>query len=66
MLGSKKIKLPKFIYTDILEILPATGYETVEDYVTDLVRRDLARRKPRDIQEEEEIKKRLQGLGYIS
>ncbi len=66
MLGSKKIKFPKDLFNDIHQILPTTGHKTVEDYITDLVRRDLARRRPPEPREENEIKKQLQGLGYIS
>ncbi|RMF60347.1 MAG: hypothetical protein D6743_15070 [Calditrichaeota bacterium] len=63
MLGSK-IKLEKELYERVKKFSEIAGYSSVEEFVAHVLEKELS-----SIDEsgsEEEIKKRLQGLGYLS
>ncbi len=66
--GSKmfgnRIKLEKDLYEKAKEIAKAGGYSSVDEFVNHLVEKEVS--KLDGAKEEEEIKRRLQGLGYIS
>ena len=59
-----KVKLEKALYEKIKRYARIAGYSTVEEFVTHALEKELA--KLEDADSEEEIKKRLRGLGYIS
>ena len=63
MFGTK-VKLEKGLYEKIRKYSQIAGYSTVEEFVTHALEKELA--KLEDADSEEEIKKRLKGLGYIS
>lgn len=60
----KKVKLEKGLYEKVKRYSDIAGYSTVEEFVTHALEKELA--KLEDADSEEEIKKRLKGLGYIS
>ncbi|PIE01556.1 MAG: hypothetical protein CSA81_11540 [Acidobacteria bacterium] len=59
-----KIKLDRDLYDKIKKYAEIAGYSSVHEFVTYALEKELA--KLEDADSEEEIKKRLKGLGYIS
>lgn len=59
-----KVKLEKDLYQRIQRYAEVAGYSSVEEFVNHALEKELA--KLDGAQSEEEIKKRLKGLGYIS
>jgi len=64
MFGSTKIKLDKDLVTKIKRYASIAGYSSPEEFITHALEKELAKLEGADT--EEEIKKRLRGLGYIS
>lgn len=63
MFGSK-IKIDKELLERAKKYAAIAGYSSVEEFVHHIVEKELAQLE--DAGSEEEIKKRLQGLGYLS
>ncbi len=63
MFGSK-VKLDKDLLTRVKRYADIAGYSSVEEFITHALEKELAQLEEAD--SEEEIRKRLQGLGYIS
>ena len=63
MFGSR-IKLDKDLLTRVKRYADIAGYSSVEEFITHALEKELAQLEEAD--SEEEIRKRLQGLGYIS
>lgn len=63
MLGNR-IKLDKALLDKVKRYASIAGYSSPEEFITHIVEKELA--KLEDADSEEEIKKRLRGLGYIS
>jgi hypothetical protein len=59
-----KVKLPKDLYEKAEKISRIAGYSSVEEFVVHVLEKETA--KIDAAGDEEEIKKRLKGLGYIS
>ena len=64
MLGTTKIKLDKDLVTKVKRYADIAGYSTPEEFITHALEKELSKLEGAD--SEEEIKKRLRGLGYIS
>ena len=64
MFGSKKIKLDKELVDKVERYAKIAGYSSPEEFITHALEKELAQLE--DADSEEEIKKRLRGLGYIS
>jgi metal-responsive CopG/Arc/MetJ family transcriptional regulator len=64
MFGSSKIKLDKELIAKVKRYSDIAGYSSPEEFITHALEKELA--KLEGAQSEEEIKKRLRGLGYIS
>jgi metal-responsive CopG/Arc/MetJ family transcriptional regulator len=64
MFGSNKIKIDKDLLAKVKRYAEIAGYSSPEEFVTHALEKEIA--KLEDADSEEEIKKRLQGLGYIS
>jgi len=64
MFGRVKVKLDKDLVDKVKKYADIAGYSTPEEFITHALEKELA--KLEDADSEEEIKKRLQGLGYIS
>ncbi len=64
MFGYTKVKLEKDLVTKIKRYADIAGYSSPEEFITHALEKELALLE--DADSEEEIKKRLQGLGYIS
>ena len=63
MFGSK-IKLDKELIARVKKVSDIAGYSTPEEFITHALEKELT--KLENAGSEEEIKKRLKGLGYIS
>ncbi len=63
MFGSR-VKIDKNLLAKIKKYSEIAGYSSVEEFITHALEKEVA--KLEDAGSEEEIKKRLQGLGYIS
>jgi len=64
MFGSGRIKLDKELVAKVKRYADIAGYSSVEEFITHALEKELA--KLEGAADEEEIKKRLRGLGYIS
>jgi metal-responsive CopG/Arc/MetJ family transcriptional regulator len=63
MFGSG-IKLDKALIARVKRYSDLAGYSSVEEFITHALEKELAQLEKAD--SEEEIKKKLKGLGYIS
>jgi hypothetical protein len=63
MFGSK-VKLDKDLLKKIRMYAKIAGYSSVEEFITHALEKEIAILEEAD--SEEEIKKKLQGLGYIN
>ncbi len=64
MFGGSKITLDKDLLARVKKFADIAGYSSVEEFVSHALEKELAVLEEADT--EEEIKKKLQGLGYIS
>ena len=65
MFGSTtKVKLDKDLVAKVKKYADIAGYSSPEEFITHALEKELAELE--DAGSEEEIRKRLQGLGYIS
>jgi len=64
MFGGPKIKLDKDLLDRVSRIAKISGYATVDEFVVHVLEKELAALE--DGGSDEEIKKKLEGLGYIS
>ena len=63
-MGKEKIKLDKDLVEKVRRIAEISGYSSVEEFIGHCLEREIAKIEEAD--SEEEIKKKLKGLGYIS
>jgi len=59
-----KVKLDKHLMDKVRRYADLAGYSSPEEFVTHALEKEIAKLEEAD--SEEEIRKRLQGLGYIS
>ena len=64
MFGYTKVKLEADLVEKIKRYADLAGYSSPEEFITHALEKELAQLE--DADSEEEIKKRLKGLGYIS
>jgi metal-responsive CopG/Arc/MetJ family transcriptional regulator len=62
--SSKSVKLDKDLVARVKRYADIAGYSSVEEFITHALEKELS--KLDGAVSEEEIKKRLRGLGYIS
>ncbi len=60
-----KIKLDRGLYGKLKRIAGERGYSSVEEFVIHILEREVSKGGGGDNQDEEEIKKKLEGLGYL-
>ena len=63
-MGGSKVKLDKNLLKRVEKYALIAGYSSVEEFISHALEKELAVLEEAD--SEEEIRKRLQGLGYIS
>lgn len=64
MFGGNKIRLDKDLLDRVKKYADIAGYSSVEEFITHALEKELSLLEEAD--SEEEIRKKLQGLGYIS
>ena len=60
-----KVRIEKELFAKVKQYTELAGYSSVEEFVAHAIEKEIARLSS-DTESEEEIKKRLRGLGYIS
>jgi predicted CopG family antitoxin len=60
-----KVKIDKELYAKLKKVAEIAGYSSVDEFITHILERE-ASRFGGDSVSDEEIKKKLEGLGYIS
>jgi len=65
MFGSSSVKLDKALLARVKRYSDLAGYSSVEEFITHALEKELAQLETAGASEDE-IKKRLKGLGYIS
>jgi metal-responsive CopG/Arc/MetJ family transcriptional regulator len=63
-MGKAKVKIEKDLFDKVKKFAEMSGYTSPEEFVTHLLEKEIAKIEEAD--SEEEIKKKLKGLGYIS
>jgi len=63
-MGKAKVRLEKDLLDKVKKFAELSGYSSVEEFITHCLEKELAKIEESD--SEEEIKKKLKGLGYIS
>jgi hypothetical protein len=63
-MGKAKIKIEKDLFDKVKKFAEMSGYTSPEEFVVHLLEKEIAKIDEAD--SEEEIKKKLKGLGYIS
>ncbi|HRD02380.1 MAG TPA: hypothetical protein PLP57_07035 [Candidatus Saccharicenans sp.] len=63
-MGKVKVKLDKELYQKIEKVAEVAGYSSPEEFIIHVLEKEISHFEGAD--SEEEIKKRLKGLGYIS
>jgi hypothetical protein len=64
MFGSSRIILDKALFAKVKRYARLAGYSSADEFVTHALERQIALLEAAD--SEEEIRKKLKGLGYIS
>ena len=64
MFGGNKIKLDKDLIDRLKKASELAGYSSVDEFIVHVLEKELGNLG--DGESDEEIKKRLEGLGYIS
>ena len=64
MFGSTKIKLDADLVAKVKKYADIAGYSSPEEFITHALEKEIE--KLEDADSDDEIKKRLKGLGYIS
>jgi metal-responsive CopG/Arc/MetJ family transcriptional regulator len=63
-MGKAKVKLNKELLEKVKKFAQMAGYSSPEEFITHCLEREIAKLEESD--SEEEVKKKLKGLGYIS
>jgi hypothetical protein len=63
-MGKAKVKLDKDLLERVRKFAELAGYSSAEEFVTHCLEKEI--RKLEESDSEEDVKKKLKGLGYIS
>lgn len=63
-MGKAKVKLDKELLDKVKKFSEISGYSSPEEFITHCLEKEIAGLEESD--SEEEVKKKLKGLGYIS
>lgn len=63
-MGQEKIKLDKTLLDKVRKYAALSGYSSAEEFIAHCLEREMA--KLEDADSEDEIRKKLKGLGYLS
>jgi hypothetical protein len=62
-MATEKIKIDKGLLDKVRKFAALSGYSSVEEFITHLLEKEIVKIEGSD--SEEEIRKKLKGLGYI-
>ena len=62
-MGMEKVKLDKDLLAKVKKFSEMAGYSSVEEFITHCLEKEISKLEESD--SEEEVKKKLKGLGYI-
>ena len=62
-MSSAKIKIEKALYDRVKAIADKAGYSSADEFITNVLEKELA--KLEDAETDEQLEERLRGLGYI-
>jgi metal-responsive CopG/Arc/MetJ family transcriptional regulator len=62
-MGMEKVKLDKALLDKVKKFAELAGYSSVEEFITHCLEKEISKLEESD--SEEEVKKKLKGLGYI-
>ena len=65
MFGSPKVKLDKDLFERCKKYADEAGYGSLEEFISYTLEKELRKTEKKSREGEEEITKRLRGLGYI-
>ncbi len=60
---SPKVKIDKALYDRVKAVADKAGYSSVDEFITNVLEKELA--KLEDAETDEQLEERLRGLGYI-
>jgi metal-responsive CopG/Arc/MetJ family transcriptional regulator len=63
-MGHAKVKLDKELLEKVKKFAQMAGYSSPQEFITHCLEKEIAKLEESD--SEEEVKKKLKGLGYIS
>ena len=63
-MGQEKIKFDKTLLDKVRKYAALSGYSSAEEFIAHCLEREMA--KLEDTDSEDEIRKKLKGLGYLS
>ncbi len=63
-MGQAKVKLDKELLKKVKKFAQLAGYSSPQEFITHCLEKEIAKLEESD--SEEEVKKKLKGLGYIS
>jgi metal-responsive CopG/Arc/MetJ family transcriptional regulator len=63
-MGQAKVKLDKGLLEKVKKFAQLAGYSSPQEFITHCLEKEIAKLEESDT--EEEVKKKLKGLGYIS
>jgi len=63
-MGHAKVKLDKKLLEKVKKFAQMAGYSSPQEFITHCLEKEIAKLEESD--SEEEVKKKLKGLGYIS
>lgn len=64
-MGKAKLKLDSDLVARAQKVADTAGYSSVEEFVTHIIEKELSKMED-TVDDEEALKERLRGLGYIS
>ncbi|MGD9904983.1 MAG: ribbon-helix-helix domain-containing protein [Vicinamibacterales bacterium] len=64
MFGSSRVKLDKALLAKIKRYADLAGYSSVDEFITHALEKEIAQLE--GAESEQELKKKLKGLGYLS
>jgi metal-responsive CopG/Arc/MetJ family transcriptional regulator len=62
-MSAVKIKIDKTLYQRIKDVADKAGYSSADEFITNMLEKELA--KLEDADTDEQLEERLRGLGYI-
>jgi hypothetical protein len=62
-MATAKVAIDKTLYGKIKKYAQMSGYSSVEEFITHCLEKEIA--KIEEVESDEEIKKKVKGLGYI-